>query len=89
MYRAKNIARQADIVAALTLEVLKGSTAAYDSGTLIYILFKFSYDIILPSDVHSNRPHNGQQLVASRLRSLLHSEVHYSEISGDHVTIVT
>ena len=40
------------------------------------------------SDVHSSRPHNGQQVVASRLRSLLHSDVHHSEISGDHVTIV-
>ena len=32
VYRAKNIARQADIVAALTLEVLQGSLAAYDPG---------------------------------------------------------
>ena len=32
VYRAKNIARQADIVAALTLEVLRGSVAAYDPG---------------------------------------------------------
>ena len=30
--RAQAIARQADIVAALTLEVLKGSTKAFDSG---------------------------------------------------------
>lgn len=32
MYRAKNIARQADIVAALTLEVLQGSITPYDAG---------------------------------------------------------
>ena len=30
--RAKNIARQADIVAALTLEVLQGSIAPFDPG---------------------------------------------------------
>lgn len=30
--RAQAIARQADIVAALTLEVLKGTTNAFDSG---------------------------------------------------------
>lgn len=30
--RAQAIARQADIVAALTLEVLKGTTKAFDSG---------------------------------------------------------
>ncbi len=32
--RAGIIARQADVVAALTLEVLKGSTRAFDSGEL-------------------------------------------------------
>lgn len=30
--RAQAIARQADIIAALTLEVLKGTTKAFDSG---------------------------------------------------------
>lgn len=30
--RAEAIARQADIIAALTLEVLKGTTKAFDSG---------------------------------------------------------
>lgn len=30
--RARAIARQADIVAALTLEVLKGTTKAFDTG---------------------------------------------------------
>ena len=33
--RAGNIARQADVVAALTLEVLKGTSAAFDSGKYI------------------------------------------------------
>lgn len=32
--RAQAIARQADIIAALTLEVLKGTTKAFDSGAL-------------------------------------------------------
>jgi len=83
--RAKNIARQADIVAALTLEVLQGSTAPYDAGTAFVTWLSLVCHIILLLDVHNARPHNGQQLVASRLRSLLHSEMHYSEISGDHV----
>lgn len=30
--RAGNIARQADVIAALTLEVLKGTTTAFESG---------------------------------------------------------
>ena len=32
MERAGIVARQADVVAALTLEVLKGTSAAFDSG---------------------------------------------------------
>lgn len=46
--RAYSICRQADVIAALTLEVLKGSTNAFDRGRLsntihviyIYILIK-------------------------------------------------
>jgi histidine ammonia-lyase len=33
--RAGVIARQADVVAALTLEVLKGTSSAFDSGKLL------------------------------------------------------
>ena len=64
--RAGIIARQADIVAALTLEVLKGTSRAFDS------------------DVHKLRPHKGQEAVAKRLRSLLHSETYPSEIAQSH-----
>ncbi|KAI1301718.1 Histidine ammonia-lyase [Halotydeus destructor] len=64
--KAVSIARQADVVAALTLEVLKGSTRAFDS------------------DVHRIRPHHGQTMVAKRLRSLLHSDIHPSEIAESH-----
>ncbi|XP_051889376.1 histidine ammonia-lyase-like isoform X3 [Pristis pectinata] len=64
--RAMAIARQADIIAALTLEVLKGTTRAFDSG------------------IHELRPHRGQVEVAARLRSVLDSDVHASEIAGGH-----
>ncbi|KAI8511181.1 hypothetical protein Bbelb_102810 [Branchiostoma belcheri] len=64
--RAAGIARQADIVAALTLDVLKGTTRAFDS------------------DIHAARPHKGQNEVARRFRSLLHSELYPSEISESH-----
>ncbi|XP_067914871.1 histidine ammonia-lyase-like isoform X2 [Heterodontus francisci] len=64
--RARAIAQQADIIAALTLEVLKGTTRAFDS------------------DIHDLRPHPGQVEVATRLRSLLDSDVHPSEITGRH-----
>ena len=32
VYRAENIAREADVVAALTLQALEGKTEAYDKG---------------------------------------------------------
>ncbi|XP_048466504.1 histidine ammonia-lyase-like isoform X1 [Rhincodon typus] len=64
--RATAIARQADIIAAITLEVLKGTTRAFDS------------------DVHDLRPHPGQIEVAARFRSVLHSDVHPSEIAESH-----
>ncbi|XP_072328031.1 histidine ammonia-lyase-like [Scyliorhinus torazame] len=64
--RATMISRQADIIAALTLEVLKGTTRGFDSG------------------IHALRPHPGQIEVAARFRSLLHSDVHPSEIAGSH-----
>jgi len=64
--RAGIIAKQADVVAALTLEVLKGTSRAFDS------------------EVHSLRAHKGQNLVAERLRALLHSETFPSEIAQSH-----
>ena len=33
--RAASIAKQADVIAALTLEVLKGTTSAFDSGKIL------------------------------------------------------
>ncbi|KAL3106992.1 hypothetical protein niasHT_019388 [Heterodera trifolii] len=64
--RAENIAKQADVIAALTLDVLKGTTRAFDAN------------------VHRVRPHHGQNLVAGRLRALLHSDLNRSEIAESH-----
>uniref|UniRef100_T2MG95 Histidine ammonia-lyase n=1 Tax=Hydra vulgaris TaxID=6087 RepID=T2MG95_HYDVU len=64
--RAKAICKQADIVAALSIEVLKGTTKAFNE------------------EIHNTRPHKGQILVASRLRSLLHSKVYHSEVAESH-----
>ena len=36
--------------------------------------------VIPTAGIHRARPHTGQMLVAARLRSLLHSDVHPSEI---------
>ncbi|XP_054710464.1 histidine ammonia-lyase-like [Uloborus diversus] len=64
--RAEIIARQADVVAALSLEVLKGTTRAFDG------------------DIQKVRPHRGQSQVAKRLRALLHSDTHPSEMAESH-----
>ncbi|XP_014772983.2 histidine ammonia-lyase [Octopus bimaculoides] len=61
--RAEAITRQADIVAAVSFEALKGTTKAYDE------------------DIHKARPHLGQIKVASRLRSILHSDLYPSQIT--------
>ena len=34
------------------------------------------------TDIHANRPHEGQQLSARALRALLDSKIHPSEIMG-------
>ena len=41
-------------------------------------------DLLFVSDVHANRPHYGQQMVAGRLRALLDSSIHHSEIRGKY-----
>lgn len=41
------------------------------------------YIILMFLEIHEVRPHIGQKLVASRIRSLLHSEVFRSEIAGN------
>lgn len=64
--RARLIAKQADVIAAMSLEVLKGTTRAFDAL------------------IQQVRPHVGQRRVAERLRSLLHSNVHPSEIAESH-----
>lgn len=66
LQRAENICKQADVVAALSLEVLKGTTRAFDG------------------DIQKVRPHRGQFKVAKRLRSLLHSDTHKSEMAESH-----
>ncbi|CAD5216638.1 unnamed protein product [Bursaphelenchus xylophilus] len=64
--RAENLAKQADVIAALTLDVLKGTSRAYNAN------------------IHRVRPHKGQNIVASRLRALSHSEQNRSEIAESH-----
>ena len=46
----------------------------------------YIYEVIIVfvfiADIHKVRPHKGQGIVARRLRSLLHSDTHPSEIAG-------
>lgn len=70
IFRAEQIARQADIIAALSIEALQGTPRAFDS------------------DIHASRPHPGQQLVASRLRALLDSNIYPSEIRSKWINDV-
>lgn len=71
------IARQADVIAALSLDVLKGTTRAFDPGSLFV-----DYSYSLSSEIHKIRPHPGQIASARRLRALLHSDANPSQIAG-------
>ena len=52
----------------------------------VYVIIQYSLHTLSLSlsllDIHLQRPHQGQLLVAGRLRSLLDSNVHPSEIRG-------
>lgn len=63
--RANAIARQADIVAALTLEVLKGTTKAFDTGQ--QVLFGYSFNQGKLVDIFRHRG-GGWQRRARRTR---------------------
>lgn len=94
--RAEAIAQQADIVAALTLEVLKGTTKAFDSGEEQQTgaqrhtrgskywppISSHLLPPMSPTDIHLLRPHPGQVEVAQRFRSLLDSDHHPSQLAG-------
>jgi len=47
LMRAEAVTRQADVIAAMTLEVLKGTSRAFDAGELFFhvfsVLFLFSF----------------------------------------------
>jgi histidine ammonia-lyase len=60
--RTLNLQREADLLAAMSLEALQGSAAPFDER------------------IHSIRPHQGQQVVASNIRKLLEG----SEILASH-----
>ena len=67
LVRARQVARTADIILAMTHEALMCTTSS------------------LHPLIHAARPHKGQQLVAQRLRSVLHSEKYPSQINSSHV----
>lgn len=93
--RAGAIARQADIIAALTLEVLKGTTRAFDTGGYwtCPVCFRAGGErqhltvCLCSADIHAVRPHRGQAEVAFRFRSLLDSDHHPSEIAGEQPSL--
>ena len=59
--------KQADIIAALSIDALIGTPKAFDE------------------DIHANRPHPGQQLVAARLRAVLDTGTSTNQIRGESI----
>ena len=87
LYRAEMIAKQAEIIAALTIEVLKGVPEQFAEGTIIrhtpvpkhwidimHCMHVTTLSLFSLTDVHKSRPHPGQGLSAERLRKLLYNK---------------
>ena len=92
------MAKEADVIAAMSLEVLKGTTRAFDackyktlfeSSNMISHVTNWGFICFNPLVIQQVRPHVGQRRVAERLRSLLHSTVHHSEIAGKCALVTT
>lgn len=49
LVRAEAISRQADVIAALTLEALKGTNKAFDVGKTFTIFYRYSYIVVIPT----------------------------------------
>ncbi len=83
--RAISLARQADVIAALSTEALRGTVRHLHPSKSHVHSFLFIIFFIFKLDLHAARPHIGQNLVAQRLRSLLTSPLYPSAISESHV----
>ena len=82
--RAISLARQADVIAAMSTEALRGAVRHLHPSEYIPFLFYFQGYLSLSSGLHASRPHTGQNLVAQRMRSLLTSPLHPSTIHASH-----
>lgn len=86
--RASSLARQADIIAALSTEGLRGTVRSLHPSKPLKLLLKQNPTLSFHIDklvLHASRPHTGQNLVAQRLRALLVSDFYPSTISQSHV----
>jgi histidine ammonia-lyase len=82
--RAISLARQADIIASLSTEALRGTVRHLHPSKYLSSCFSLKM-FSLKSGLHASRPHTGQNLVAQRMRSLLNSPLHPSAISESHI----
>ncbi len=78
------MALQADVISALTVEVLKGILASIClwniSLNIKNLILKIGNVKAYDSQLHNARPHAGQKEVAARLRSILSSKMHSSKL---------
>lgn len=58
--RAETIAKQADVIAALTLEVLKGTTTAFESGKFFPLVDNYFVFVLIASQLSFLRKYSFQ-----------------------------
>ena len=97
--RAELIGKQADVVAALSLEALRGHPGVFDEGKTprecicsVCAVANFNHGPFFTTDIHDTRPHKGQKDVAKTMRALLDRR-HYdydaaADLEGDYLYII-
>lgn len=92
LHRAELIGKQADVVAALSLEALRGHPGVFDEGKTprecICSVCAVANFNLFTTDIHDTRPHKGQKGVAKTMRALLDRR-HYdydaaADLEGDY-----
>ena len=96
LHRAELIGKQADAVAALSLEALRGHPGVFDEGKTpniccVCAFANLNHGPLFTTDIHATRPHKGQKNVAKTMRALLDRR-HYdydpaADLEGNYLYI--
>lgn len=90
LHRAELIYKQANVVAALSLETLCGHPGVFDEGKIprecicyTCAVANFNHGPLFTADIHATRLHKGQNDVAKTMRALLDRRHHELDAVAD------